>query len=1088
MPQLSQQILNELKAKPNQLARDIAAKLGVDKKQVNSRFYGRLKGQVEQSRGYRWSLSGTGKNSAPVNDAAVYQKTDIARLSRYYLACMGQDAVGVSTFAKSRYEPDYVELGQLPQQTESLLAEPGCQRLLGKVRKERGRWAMYLGYPTSLKLLKSRKSNWQGYMVEPVFLFAVEMEGPNKQPVLDLSYPIINQKVLQAYTHMEREALMEELALLESELGIGDSEQLPELDELAMRLQAIRSDWPWQEAIEPDSLSNLTPLENIECEGIFNRAVMVMAERSPFTQGLEGELRQLAQLPAGATDGTALGAWLSGSVVTPEAQVGNEPLVEVLPMNLEQYAAVESALNKPLSIITGPPGTGKSQVVTNLLVNAAWQGKRVLFASKNNKAVDVVEARVNNLGARPLLLRVGAGPYQTRLAEYLMSLMSATATRDDQLSFDEALDIHKKLQDQLRHFNDKTNDLMTLRNQVDQLEQLAEQAREELPSSVLETLKELDFDDLIHRLTGFSQALNQADKQQQGFFTKLFWGLSKKERFHALNQRIGGIANSLETLDVNAPDTFADELNHNRWVRYLELAEQRVQLTDDLKKYLDCLSKLQNHVSLEHLSLKKFEVLTQVASNSEKLWGYWLKLQPARLTQQDRQMLNRYTALLKMVLETGPEGKLSAKVYREYHSLFPKVSHLLSCWAVTSLSAKGKLPFEAGFFDLVVFDEASQCDIASALPLLYRAKAAAVIGDPKQLAHISGLQRGQDQQLLDRFDLISDFPHWSYSVNSLFDLAAGLVSGDDVVSLLDHHRSHADVIEFSNQEFYEGRLRVATRYDALKRPLKDAPGVMWAHVEGQVHRPAAGGAINQAEVEKIVSQLELLVLKRGYLGSIGVVSPFRAQANAVRQAVEKNAQLSAALLERDFLVDTVHRFQGDERDVMFFSPVVSQGMTSGALGFLRSNGNLFNVAITRARAQLLVVGDHIACSRCDVDYLANFAVYTQQLQKQQQVSPSEQVSDNGPIYPSVSNPEQVSDWERILYEALYKAGIRTLPQYRVEKYILDLALFDGERRLDIEVDGERYHRNWTGELCRRDQIRNQRLFELDWDVKAILGV
>jgi len=57
-----------------------------------------------------------------------------------------------------------------------------------------------------------------------------------------------------------------------------------------------------------------------------------------------------------------------------------------------------------------------------------------------------------------------------------------------------------------------------------------------------------------------------------------------------------------------------------------------------------------------------------------------------------------------------------------------------------------------------------------------------------------------------------------------------------------------------------------------------------------------------------------------------------------------------------------------------------------------------------------------------------------------------------------------------------------LPQYQVEKYALDLVLFDGERYLDIEVDGERYHRNWTGELCRRDQVRNHRMFELGWDV------
>ena len=70
----------------------------------------------------------------------------------------------------------------------------------------------------------------------------------------------------------------------------------------------------------------------------------------------------------------------------------------------------------------------------------------------------------------------------------------------------------------------------------------------------------------------------------------------------------------------------------------------------------------------------------------------------------------------------------------------------------------------------------------------------------------------------------------------------------------------------------------------------------------------------------------------------------------------------------------------------------------------------------------------------------------------------------------------------MFYRALYREGIRALPQYPVEKYVLDFALVDGERRLDIEIDGERYHRNWDGELCRRDQIRNQRLFELGWDV------
>lgn len=132
---------------------------------------------------------------------------------------------------------------------------------------------------------------------------------------------------------------------------------------------------------------------------------------------------------------------------------------------------------------------------------------------------------------------------------------------------------------------------------------------------------------------------------------------------------------------------------------------------------------------------------------------------------------------------------------------------------------------------------------------------------------------------------------------------------------------------------------------------------------------------------------------------------------------------------------------------------------------------------------MVVVGDLSACSKCDVDYLSNFANYTQKLNQEEQKILNEQYGDDlGYNYPVVNNPEQVSDWEKILYSALYDAGIKTLPQYRIEKYALDLALIDGKRRLDIEVDGEKYHRNWTGELCRRDQIRNQRLYELGWDV------
>jgi very-short-patch-repair endonuclease len=449
-----------------------------------------------------------------------------------------------------------------------------------------------------------------------------------------------------------------------------------------------------------------------------------------------------------------------------------------------------------------------------------------------------------------------------------------------------------------------------------------------------------------------------------------------------------------------------------------------------------------------------------------------------------RKQLGQYSAVLKMVIDAGPEGELSKSVWEEYRKLLPEVAPLLPCWAVTSLSARGRIEFSPGAYDIVVFDEASQCDIASALPLLYRAKAVVVIGDANQLSHISGLPRGHDQALMEKHGVFPGFAEWAYSHQSLFALAATKVAAGDIVTLVDHYRSHADIINFSNKEFYGERLRVATRYDRLKRPKKDEPGITWVDVKGRAKRPSTGGAVNIAEAKAVVETLRDLMLSKGYAGTVGVVTPFRAQASAITEAVNADVALSNALIRAEFLADTVHKFQGDERDVMIFSPVVASEMPDGAISFLRNNPKLFNVAITRARAQLIVVGDLDMCLKSEVGYLSRFARYTAELRKKQDEDIKEQIKKLGPEYPRVARPDLVSEYERILYRALFSAGIIPIPQYQVENYLLDfLVVADDGRRLAIEVDGEHYHRNWTGELCRRDQIRNQRLFELGYDVR-----
>ena len=86
----------------------------------------------------------------------------------------------------------------------------------------------------------------------------------------------------------------------------------------------------------------------------------------------------------------------------------------------------------------------------------------------------------------------------------------------------------------------------------------------------------------------------------------------------------------------------------------------------------------------------------------------------------------------------------------------------------------------------------------------------------------------------------------------LGDSLRALAGQDDIIMLRDHHRSHADIIEFSNRQFYEGRLRIATKYDCLRRPALDEPTVRWVDVQGVVTRPGSG-ALNETEARAMIA-------------------------------------------------------------------------------------------------------------------------------------------------------------------------------------------------------------------------------------------
>ena len=239
---------------------------------------------------------------------------------------------------------------------------------------------------------------------------------------------------------------------------------------------------------------------------------------------------------------------------------------------------------------------------------------------------------------------------------------------------------------------------------------------------------------------------------------------------------------------------------------------------------------------------------------------------------------------------------------------FDDVLKVFPCCATTTLSVGNKIPLSPGLFNLAVIDEASQADVASCLPVLYRARRAVIIGDEMQLRPVVTLPEAKNEQLLKAYGLHGEaFRRYDYCTSSMLDLAYDrfTAAGGRRLLLKDHYRCHPDIIDYSNRCFYNGCLRIRTSRDG-------GPGVYLHPCEGDAHQRWR----NPAEIDAVLD-LVAQAIKAGYDHTqIGVVTPFRQQAESIisRLRAKKLFAGDSGMIT----VSTAHGFQGDERDVMSF--------------------------------------------------------------------------------------------------------------------------------------------------------------------------
>ena len=142
-----------------------------------------------------------------------------------------------------------------------------------------------------------------------------------------------------------------------------------------------------------------------------------------------------------------------------------------------------------------------------------------------------------------------------------------------------------------------------------------------------------------------------------------------------------------------------------------------------MRDYFNAIGDIQSIPSLEDLAKRQTESTEPACVKFREAVAAWVRLQPSKLTSAQRKVLQDYAAILQLMVRADDgDQSVGREIWRKNRRLYPDVVKTLSCWAVTSLSAHGRIPLEPGFFDILIIDEASQCDIASALPLLYHAK------------------------------------------------------------------------------------------------------------------------------------------------------------------------------------------------------------------------------------------------------------------------------------------------------------------------------------------------------------------------------
>ncbi|MGL4994493.1 MAG: AAA domain-containing protein [Bacteroidales bacterium] len=462
---------------------------------------------------------------------------------------------------------------------------------------------------------------------------------------------------------------------------------------------------------------------------------------------------------------TSLYAYLNRADIK-SVDLGDNPIIYPFGCNKSQRIALEKALTNSMSIIEGPPGTGKTQTILNIVSNIILQNKSVAIVANSNIAVSNIKDKLACSNYDRVVASLGNNAnisnfFNNKPKEKLDNSWLLSNVRRSEIT------------EQLKGLNCKIQELLEQRSKLSILENRVSEI--EIEFKHLKSNQPLDEDIKSY----FDNTFRTRWSNKKALYLKSILPLFYKKD---VISRIKSLYNLIVNFGI---------------FNFREISKE--------------ISELETYANYKFYEISIYELKREI----KEINSFLVNNDEKRILDELNETSNQlFKDKIYRIQEEFASLDIAKSIFRNDFDRFTKLFPIVTS---TTLS----LPYstkEGFIYDYLIIEEASQVDILKAIPCLSLCKNLIIIGDSKQLSHIVAGNRVQKStEILEKYEI--EYPY-NYIHNSILDSFKSLY-GQDIPSTLlkEHYRCHPSIIGFCNKKFYDNSL-IVMNSSKLDKPFK----------------------------------------------------------------------------------------------------------------------------------------------------------------------------------------------------------------------------------------------------------------------------